>query len=280
MEICAKLGAADCSENEGISDCARSLLAAPSCEAIPVKRIQSSMRTCLDCPTEITARNKSGRCRPCSTKRNNTDPEIVARRNDAIRRRFADPAIRAEHARRVAEWNRNLPDSVRQSRRAHGLKKAAKLKAAAAAITAETRAENGRKRSDTTLAWCPPEWRDRYREIKIRGKRAAEAKRIVLDLIAGKPEPTKYARQKAVLAWCPVERRAEYERFRHACGAAEAKRMVLEEMAATEARRLASLTPLQRQIERVQAGASLVAKPSFARADHTFTLGGVASGML
>lgn len=239
-------------------------------------------RTCLDCPGLLSKRNKSGRCRPCSTLRNNTDPDIIARRKEAIRRRFADPAVREAQARRMAEWSRNMPESARESRRAHGRLKAPMLIAAAQAITAETRAENGRKRSDTVLAWCPLEWRDRYREIKIKGKRAEDAKRIILDLIAGKPEPTKYAKQKAKLAWLPDDRRAEYELFRKACGSAEAKRMVLQDMAAAETRRVASLTPLQRQIERLQAGATLISVPrqTFTRVDPAFTLGGIASGML
>lgn len=234
---------------------------------------------CSDCPAAISARNKSGRCRPCSTLRNNTDPVLVDRRNEAIRRRFDDPEIRAAHCKRMSDWNRNLPESVRESRRQHGRNKVAKLLAAAMAITPETRAENGRKRTDTVLAWCPEEWRDHYRAIKIKGKRAADAKRIILDLIAGKPEPLKYAKQREVLAWCPDDRRAEYELFRKSCGAAEAKRMVLEDLAAAETKRVAALTPLQRQIERIQAGAQLVNRPVFHRAEHEFSLVGNATGM-
>jgi hypothetical protein len=238
-------------------------------------------KTCIDCAIPVSPTNKSGRCKPCAARFNLTDPERRARRLEALRVYYSDPAARAARAARMAEWNRNLPEHVRESRRAHGRARIAKVQAAAAEkITPEIRAENGRKRTNTVLAWCPPEWRDRYREIKIKGKSAAEAKRIVLDLIAGKPEPLKYAKQRLALAWCPQERRAEYEYLRAIMGAAEAKRAILDEIAKAEERRLASMSPLERQLERLQAGAKLTPKFRPKPTEHDFTLGGIASGLL
>jgi hypothetical protein len=76
----------------------------------------------------------------------------------------------------------------------------------------------------------------------------------------------------------------EYRALRKKIGAGEAKRLILADVAAkiaaTEARRVDALTPLQRQLERLHAGAALIERPSFRRADHAFTLGGIASGLL
>lgn len=222
-------------------------------------------RTCMDCPHQLGPKNTSGRCRPCLAKHLNSDPDVARRRREGIARRMADPEHRAAHLARVAELNRNLPEHVRESRRRHGKLKAAKLAEVARNMSAESRAKAGRSRSDTVLAWCPPEWRDRYRDLKKRGRRASEAKHIILDLIAGKPAPTPYAQQKAKLAWCPPSRRDEYRRLCKSLGAAEARRIVE-----------ASMTSFDRQMARVAAGARIVVKPVIRRPDYSYTLGGVA----
>ena len=67
------------------------------------------------------------------------------------------------------------------------------------------------------------------------------------------------------MAWCPPERRADYQKFRKQVGAAEARRIIEAEM-----------TPFERQLARVRSGAALVPTFKPRRADHDFTLGGVA----
>lgn len=224
-------------------------------------------RSCLDCAKPISSKSVSGLCRSCVAVRLNADPEVAARRREGMRRHWADPTNLAAARARAAEMGRNLPEAERQRRRERGrMLSSTVLRQANAAMTAETRAENGRKRSDTVLAWCPPEWRDKYRDLKTRGRKAAEAKRIVLDLIAGRPAPVLYAKQKAKLAWCPPARRAEYAKLRSALGAVEARRQVE-----------AMFTPFERQMARLAAGAQLVEKPVLRRADYAYTIGGVAS---
>jgi hypothetical protein len=131
------------------------------------------------------------------------------------------------------------------------------------------RAENGRKRSDTVLAWCPPEWRAKYRDLKKRGRRAADARAIVEGLIAGRPEPMLYAQQKGKLAWLPPARRDEYDRLVKSMGAAEARRIIE-----------ADLSQFERQLARVAAGAKLTTSFRPTTTDHPMTLGGIASGLL
>jgi hypothetical protein len=67
----------------------------------------------------------------------------------------------------------------------------------------------------------------------------------------------------------------------------ERKQMVATQMLAdaqraeaAEAARVASISPFERQMERVRNGARLIEKPVFRRADPSYTLGGVSAGML
>lgn len=62
--------------------------------------------------------------------------------------------------------------------------------------------------------------------------------------------------------------------------AAEARRIVLEQAAAEERRRVAAMPPLERQLERVRKGARVVEKWTPPSVDPLRTLGGVSGGML
>lgn len=104
------------------------------------------------------------------------------------------------------------------------------------------------------------------------------------------PEDRRRAGQtlsKTRLGWLPQEWRPRYLSLRSYHGAAEAKRLVLAEIAAAEAsaiaerdRHLAKLTPFERTLARVRAGAPVVMKPRMPTRTHDFTLGGVSAGML
>lgn len=83
-------------------------------------------------------------------------------------------------------------------------------------------------------------------------------------------------RARKQMAWLPEDRREEYRRLRVEFGAAEARRMITEDIAAAERRRVAALSPLERQMERLANGGTLVRKFTPKRADHDFTLGGIA----
>ena len=71
------------------------------------------------------------------------------------------------------------------------------------------------------------------------------------------------------LGWCPVELRAEYTRLRKKHGKVEARRLIV-----------AGMTPFERQLMRVREGARLVTVQPIRSADPSYTLGGVATGML
>lgn len=194
--------------------------------------------TCFGCPAQLSARNRSGLCRACLARRNAENPATRARQKAGIVAHFAKPGVREAYAARIATYGKS--EVAREKRRAHGQVMAATLIACNARMTPEQRAANGRKQSATKLAWCPPEWRDRYRELTKRGRRANVARAMVLAEIA----------------------------------AAEAS------AAQAERDRLAAMTPFERQMERVRQGARLVEVRPIRTRDHDFTLGGVASGML
>jgi hypothetical protein len=232
-------------------------------------RLTGNASACSTCPTILGRVNRSGQCRSCIARRNATDPAMIERRRAGILARLADPETRAAHVARCIRNGRDISDELRERRREHGRRMVPRLREASAAITPAMRADAGRKRSETVLAWCPPEWRDRYRELKKRGRPAAAAKVIVLALIAGKPMPPRWAKQKAQLDWCPPSRREDYRSLRVQVGAARARAMIEAEM-----------TPFERQLARVAAGAPLVARFKPTTHGPDMTLGGVATGMI
>lgn len=89
-------------------------------------------------------------------------------------------------------------------------------------------------------------------------------------------EARKRAIRAAAYPGIPEDRWDECAALRRVVSAKEAKRLILEDMAAKERARLAAMTPFERQMERVRNGAQLVEKFVPRRADPAFTLGGVA----
>jgi aspartokinase len=160
-----------------------------------------------------------------------------------------DPAVQQRRVERLAEAKRT-PEMRQQSR--------------------EVRLKLNAERAND------PEWQDMMREC---GKRLRAA--LLSD---PKHEAKRKARQRqhqeSLLAWCPEEFRDTYRKIRREVGAAEARRMIKADIARAEARRLAALSPLERQLERLQAGAKLTPKFRPKPTEHDFTLGGIASGLL
>lgn len=237
---------------------------------------------CKECSALLSLANTSGYCKRCHPKIMARNPEIRRRQREGIARKMADPEYRAEHIARCIRNGSNLTPEQIEQRRENGRRNAGHLKEAAAKVTSEMRAENGRKRRETVLSWCPPQWRPVYLDLTKRGRRAQDAKQIVLDMIAGKPLVL-HAKQKGQLAWCPKEWRSRYHSLRSRHGAAEAKRLVLSEINAKrceEMARLEAMSPFERQMEALKNGARLIAKPTYQRPDYDFTLGGIATGAI
>jgi hypothetical protein len=164
-------------------------------------------RICVaGCGRTISRQSKKGLCRSCAAKRLNSDPAIVAKRKANVQRYYDTPGVREEHARRLARHMANMSPEEIERRREHGRRTAREVLARpdvrAKSNGREAKRIAGIHRSATVLSWCPPEWRDRYRELCKRGRRAPEARRMVLAEI----EEAERARWEAMT---PFERQLE-----------------------------------------------------------------------
>lgn len=132
------------------------------------------------CNTPLGSKNKSGRCRSCTARKNNADPVFRQKRAEAVRFKYAtDPTYRADARRRAGEVFKR-PD-VREKGRAAVLR-SRNWEKALAAITPETIAKRARTHSNNRLAHIPSDYRDLYRHLR-RDKHltAADATRICLE---------------------------------------------------------------------------------------------------
>lgn len=125
-------------------------------------------KLCRKCAAIKTARDpvKREKCRAVMIEKN-ADPEFRARMaalvREGIHRALQDPeklARRIENGRRLAQSHHHSGQS------------------------AETRARAAKTRSERAMAWCPPAYRDMYRQIRgLTGILAADAKAAVLEQI-------------------------------------------------------------------------------------------------
>lgn len=201
-------------------------------------------RTCMDCGKQITQYSRTGRCISCSTKA-----------------RFADPEWRAKHA--AALRAAAATPEYREARRQAGLKRYADP--AARKATSDAR-KAGLERN--------PELLQRMREVAVTNLAEARAKSTI-DWSAWRRERQAWRR-----VWCSADRWDEYQKLRttRGIGAAEAKRMILEDIAAKDRARIAAMTSHERAMERVRNGATLTTKPVMRKADHAFSLTGSSMG--
>lgn len=200
-------------------------------------------RTCA-CGSSIHRYNKSGLCRPCNLRAINNDPEKNAKRLEAMRAVFAGPELRAKRSQ--ANRERYKDPSAR-----------AKTGASVAAQLANCPVAKARHKAASTASLR--KWHEKARETGY--------------------DYSGHTRKhwERFWAWCPPERRDEYASLRQSHGAAEAKRLILDDLARIESRRLAAMTPHERNLERIRNGAGITEKPVLRQADHAFTIGGVAS---
>lgn len=155
-------------------------------------------RVCSDCEAQISRQSKTGRCKSCCARWLNRDPEMTARRRAGQAAFFARPEVRRQLAARAVRLAANLTPEQIEARRAQGRHTAATVlrrpDVIAASNSPEAKAKAGRGRTNTVLAWCPPEYRDRYRELKNRClMRAAEARAMIEEEIAADKRRAKAA---------------------------------------------------------------------------------------
>lgn len=200
--------------------------------------------TCSECPNTIGKASKSGRCKSCAMKVLHSDPEFAARRNAATAKANRSPEARAKRSARAAEFYSNP-----SNRKAHA-------EACRAALFGN------------------PERLERRRKMGADVFRAFHARKDF--------DWSTWHRERRALefAWLPKELTEEYRSLRNKVGAEQAKAMILDDLARAERKRLAALSPFERDMERLRNGAGLVAAPDFRTSNPDFTIGGIASASL
>jgi hypothetical protein len=179
-------------------------------------------KPCIDCGKKTGRGNKSGRCRSCLNAHVNSDPVIAETRRAAIRAKFQDPAHRA---RAVACAIRNGQKAATNPEHRAWLIEHGREQYRRYLNTPETRAKldaarpaAARKRSETRMAWCPPELREEYRYWAVsRRKPAAEARAIIEKKIAETnamrsgqlPFAVDYLRRLAPIGRCDANGKAD-----------------------------------------------------------------------
>lgn len=140
-------------------------------------------RFCSTCSTPIRGNGKTGKCRSCAIRALCADPEWMARRNDALRRRFqADPAMAKTFADRLRKLARS-PEGRQRSRESAITRRLWETSPQQPAGS-DARKRAGRALSMTALAHIPRDYHDEYRRL-TRSKRmlAADATAIILDMV-------------------------------------------------------------------------------------------------
>jgi hypothetical protein len=140
-------------------------------------------RTCSDCPKQIRPRNASGRCRACFNRNAARDPAWRAKQRAGVKAKFADPKKRAAHIamakRNLARWRETDEGKARLKELGRNAYRHSQTPEARQRWQAG-RAAAGRKRSDTVLAWCPPDRREEYRHLLyVKRLPAAEARAMI-----------------------------------------------------------------------------------------------------
>lgn len=152
-------------------------------------------RTCIECDGPVSTQSKSGRCRPCSRLRLNSDPEIHAKRKQGLARAHADPAVKArKSAASKAATTPELRELRRQNAKRNYHRALGSPQGVASRLTPEARAKQAKTLSLTKLsrAGVPPEYREEYLKLLRDYKyKRADAIRMIHDQMArdNKPEP-------------------------------------------------------------------------------------------
>lgn len=145
---------------------------------------------CQTCGNPVSRQSRKGYCRPCSAKRLQTDPQIVATRAAAIAEYVTRPDVIERNRRKIATYMANMPAADREKRRQHGhrlVKRYLSTPENVALVTSpEIRAKATARLKETRLGWCPPEKRAEYEHlVRIGRVPAAEARRIIEAEIPG-----------------------------------------------------------------------------------------------
>lgn len=138
------------------------------------------MSGCKTCGKKLGSRNKSGYCTKHVAAATWALPGMREKQSEGLRRKMAlDPAYRDAL---IARARALAADPETTHRRTRHFVENRVWEAGKAAQTPEVRARAARSISAAHLAWCPPNLRSEYKELKAKnGLRKAEARRMIED---------------------------------------------------------------------------------------------------
>jgi hypothetical protein len=146
------------------------------------------MNACA-CGKPLSRQNRSGKCRPCVAHFLNTDPEMIAKRVAGNAVYWSRPESKAAAAAHMARIVGSLSEEELERRRENGRRLAREVlsrpEVRALASSREVRTRAGAARTNTVLAWCPPELRDDYRALVRKAVPAKEARAMIEAQIVG-----------------------------------------------------------------------------------------------
>lgn len=145
-----------------------------------------SMGKICPCGSAVSNNSASGLCRSCFMRRLSNAPGRGAKISAALKERLKDPAHMAEHverARRASVTKRMNPEW--RLRAAKVMREIVQPLAMASGRHRDRDwAAMSKKGLEARWAWCPPEYRETYLELRGKGLKMLEARQLVRDQIA------------------------------------------------------------------------------------------------
>ena len=197
-------------------------------------------RACSDCGCSITAKNRSGRCRPCCVRRFSTDPALNEKRRERLAAKVQDEGYKARHRAGSKRGAANRVANPLHLARLQEIGRTYGLANLALGQSEEARQKIGDTLRRRHLAWCPEEYWPMNQLLKRAGYRLPERKEMI------------------------------------AAEVARAKKAATPQAAVKQAEPLT----FEQQMERVRNGAKLTTVPDTRPTGPAYSLVGNATGML
>lgn len=162
--------------------------------------------SCIDCRTTISTQSKSGRCRPCALRARNADPAFNVKRLAALALAMADPAVRARHREGAKRGAAKRMADPVKAEALRDLGRRVGAKNIVHALTPEARAKCAKACRAHHLAWCPEEYWSLNYKLKCNGYRLPDRQRIIGETVAKNAAQAQRAAEAAQPELSPFER--------------------------------------------------------------------------
>jgi len=166
-----------------------------------------SGRVCTECSATICFENRTGYCRPCSTRRLTTKPGIIEKRSATQRATKARPEVKARLSAIYTASRRRVMENPVERERVAKLGRDYGKRNFYQNLDEEGQAKVRAAIARGLVAWCPVDRLDENRDLRRQGFKLAERKQMILETVPGTDE---YARRQ--MQNIPVVMRLRQER--------------------------------------------------------------------